>query len=90
MECDMRECEKHGCLCPKNCPNREAEPSEVSSTALLTCGWRETIDGFYESECGEAFEFTGGTPADNNFKFCPHCGKALLVNSVFIWILDPQ
>lgn len=47
------------------------------SDTVATCGWDETDDGFWESECGNAFEFTEGYPENNKFKFCPYCGKLI-------------
>jgi hypothetical protein len=31
------------------------------------------------TDCGNAFYFEVGTPAENGFKFCPYCGKKLKV-----------
>lgn len=41
--------------------------------------WIEQDDGwdgiYYEcSECREAFTLMDGTPTDNLYNFCPHCG----------------
>jgi len=42
------------------------------------CKWTEddTCD-FWETACGQLFEFNDGGPVENMFKFCPHCGKPL-------------
>lgn len=46
-----------------------------------TCTWAysETED-MWESGCGHLFEFNDGGPEDNDFMFCPYCGKALEEN----------
>lgn len=47
----------------------------------MVCVWREEDnfhETFWESDCDKSFVFTqGGTPADNNFAFCPFCGKVM-------------
>jgi len=44
----------------------------------LTCEWtHDENDGFWESACGEAWQFNDGGPADNNVRFCQGCGKPL-------------
>lgn len=41
-----------------------------------TCDWLD--DGeFWETGCGEAFQFTDAGPRENRFSFCPYCGCAL-------------
>ncbi len=42
-----------------------------------SCCWTDDGDGLWETECGEAFVFTDGGPAENKAKFCPYCGKPL-------------
>lgn len=41
---------------------------------LNECEWTDDDDDFYETTCGHAFTFTEGTPADNQFVYCPYCG----------------
>jgi hypothetical protein len=41
-----------------------------------TCQWTISND-YWETACGEAFEFTEGTPIENDFNYCPYCGKPL-------------
>lgn len=46
-----------------------------------TCKNSEDLyDGsFFEcSECGERWELTCGSPADNNLNFCPRCGAEVV------------
>ena len=40
----------------------------------------DPYDGsFFEcSECGERWELTCGSPADNNLNFCPRCGAEVV------------
>ncbi len=41
------------------------------------CLWSATDDGFYETSCGHAFEFTTDGVKANEFKHCPYCGNAI-------------
>lgn len=41
-----------------------------------SCGWHWD-DPCYASECGHLFEFNNDGPAENSFRFCPFCGKAI-------------
>jgi len=41
------------------------------------CYWSYNDDGFWEGECGAAWEFTTGGPAKNRFKFCFKCGHRI-------------
>ena len=45
------------------------------------CIWKDAnIDSclnVYDTSCENVFEFVDGNPKDNNFKYCPYCGKAL-------------
>lgn len=43
-----------------------------------TCVWAEDgEDGPWGSSCGHYWQFTDGTPTENDMKFCPFCGKPL-------------
>jgi len=44
---------------------------------MSECVWTESIDGVWETICGNAFEVTNGTPTENEFQFCVYCGKPL-------------
>ena len=44
-----------------------------------TCMWLADEDGVWETACDNRFEFSDGGPPENNFKFCPYCGKKLRV-----------
>ena len=42
-----------------------------------TCRWTVDADGVWHASCGDAHEFTAGTPHENKFAFCPYCGRIL-------------
>jgi hypothetical protein len=44
----------------------------------IACQW--VYDGFedcWSTECGNAFCFIDAGPSENEFKFCPYCGKGI-------------
>lgn len=49
------------------------------------CAWQPHDDvhmpGTWETPCGELYTFSEGTPKENNFNFCHHCGKAVNIKS---------
>jgi len=46
------------------------------------CAWKlGDADPYYpswETRCGETFFLLEGTPAENQMKFCPYCGRQLV------------
>ena len=44
---------------------------------MNTCTWKGDDDGVYSTGCDNAFQFEVDGPTENNFKFCPYCGKEL-------------
>lgn len=45
---------------------------------LSPCIWTsDPIDGGWDAACGDKHWLTDGTPADNNMRFCPYCGRRL-------------
>ena len=52
--------------------------ARLSFEPLVSCLWGQD-DGIWETGCGHAFEFNDGDPTDNYFRFCPYCGKSLVV-----------
>lgn len=53
----------------------KSKPSE-------TCDW--ILDEHYDSwttTCGNEFQFFAEGPKENNFKFCPYCGRKLKIGS---------
>ncbi len=48
---------------------------------VQVCNWTldsTEYDDHYETECGNAFIMTEGTPKENEMKFCCYCGKKLV------------
>lgn len=47
------------------------------------CVWTETDDAngdpVWDTGCGQSQIFSEGTPESNEYKFCPYCGKKLVV-----------
>src|SRR5690606_3775335 len=49
--------------------------SNLSDWRLASCTWtQDADDGFWYTECGNAYEFMEDGPEENNHKFCPYCG----------------
>lgn len=52
-----------------------------SYAAPPSCEWHfeEVIDGegYYETECGHSFFFADGDITDNEFEYCPYCGRTI-------------
>ena len=42
-----------------------------------TCEWVEDQDdpGVFDVECAERFILNEGTLKENNFRYCPYCGR---------------
>lgn len=67
----------------------EQEPSPLTPSAIRksldpcergACTWtQDEDDGFWYTECGNAYEFMEDGPAENNHRFCPYCGGRLNV-----------
>lgn len=45
------------------------------------CKWTSDDDGIYATECYKLHIFTSGGPIENFFKYCPYCGKFLVVKN---------
>lgn len=41
------------------------------------CQWTADDDGIYETECGNMFEITEGSPVENGMVHCCYCGGVL-------------
>lgn len=41
------------------------------------CVWQENEDGVWNTNCDNAHEFIAGSPNDNNYRYCPYCGRYL-------------
>ncbi len=49
------------------------------------CRWTEDPDdGYWETNCGNHFEFIDGGPKENSMRFCCYCGAELNVLPVFV------
>lgn len=44
-----------------------------------TCEWEYEQDGFHQTGCGRGFTFEEGDVIENGFRFCPYCGKEIVV-----------
>ena len=44
---------------------------------MAKCQWTQDEDGAYDTECGNKYEITNGTPKENRMKYCTYCGKQL-------------
>ena len=42
------------------------------------CTWTQDEDGVWETACGKSWELNVGTPAENDMRFCHHCGRPLV------------
>lgn len=43
------------------------------------CAWRQDeYTGAYHTECGHLWEFTEGGLVDNDTRYCPYCGGAIV------------
>ena len=53
----------------------------MSTPTSETCTWeQEDQDStMFNSDCGMSFYFEDDGPEENDFKFCPKCGKPLTV-----------
>lgn len=49
----------------------EGDPSSAH------CLWQEDNDGVWQTSCEQVHVFIDGTPGQNNYGFCPYCGRPL-------------
>ena len=60
--------------------NAGVRPNEGAEN-VQTCMWKEEGDEFeslgWETDCGNIFVLTEGTPKDKGMKYCCFCGKTL-------------
>ncbi|WP_158784650.1 LexA family transcriptional regulator [Pantoea sp. BAV 3049] len=54
----------------------------TDSAAVETCQWSYSDEPDYHwiGACGMAWWFSDDGPAENNFKFCPGCGKPVKID----------
>ena len=56
---------------------------ELKAGDVVRCTWtyRELYGwDYWDTACGNAFQFTADGPTENEFKFCPYCGGALVIS----------
>lgn len=56
---------------------RDEARKTLEETRQGICDWEQTEDGQWLTDCGNAFEFTEGSPIYNDFICCPYCRKNL-------------
>lgn len=66
------------CGTARPCTARERKDRKsVKFIQSDSCTWTEDPDGIWYTSCGQAHEFTTGTPEENQHRYCPYCGKVL-------------
>ena len=59
------------------------QPYTMSNQDKPECTWTRCKEDYlvsrvyWETACGEIFEFNNGSPQENSFRFCSYCGKAI-------------
>ena len=57
-----------------------SRPTSRPAPSTPCCRWTlSASDSYWDTGCGHAFEFYDGSPPENDFRFCPYCGRALSV-----------
>jgi len=47
--------------------------------AARICEWRwDDADEYWKTDCGRAFCLIDGTPKDNDYTYCPGCGRLII------------
>lgn len=55
-------------------------PKQALREEEVTCLWTEDeYHACYETDCGEVWQFTEGTLADNEISYCPYCGRRIKI-----------
>jgi hypothetical protein len=53
-------------------------PGRKEKTMNDVCKWKyDEITGAWETSCDNLFSFLADGPVENNFKFCPYCGREI-------------
>ena len=69
--------------CGTDRPCTASERKDKRSVKFIpvdSCTWTQDADGIWYTSCGQAHEFTTGTPEENDHLYCPYCGKVLDVS----------
>ena len=64
-------------LCNNAIDILERKIKELERKNKEVCIWRESDEGFYETNCGNGYTIITGTPKENGMKYCTYCGKKL-------------
>jgi DNA-directed RNA polymerase subunit RPC12/RpoP len=43
------------------------------------CEWYDYLE-YYDTKCGHSFTFNDGSVEENGYKYCPNCGKKIILN----------
>lgn len=55
---------------------------QLLAYATETCQWTfDETHGKYDTQCGEAMQFTVDGPTENGFRWCPYCGRLIEVKT---------
>lgn len=64
----------------------EIDRKNIPGTVLVTkmhregCEWAwQPRSNHYETGCGDGFQFMNGGVEENNYNYCPHCGRKIEV-----------
>lgn len=63
----------------------DAQVTAVVERDARACIWHETEDGeYWHGQCGKDWNLTSdpGTPSDQFLKFCPQCGRPVVIRPV--------
>ena len=52
-------------------------PMTASARKWKRCRWIFSDDGYWVTDCANAFVVNEGTPTENKMKFCCYCGRNL-------------
>ncbi len=55
---------------------------------MTFCVWTQNEDGYWETACDNAFEFTVDGPVENGMIFCPYCGQRLQAVPLPVPVVD--
>jgi hypothetical protein len=55
---------------------------ELEAENVKTCLWTyEDFDSSWNADCGLSWNFEGEGPEENNCKYCPSCGKMIVIRT---------
>lgn len=52
--------------------------ADMVLNAADTCLWTLHADGYYETQCGQAYTAFDGGLDENHYRYCPWCGRAIV------------